>query len=83
LAFIGGTISLIISFVLAFLGAQNTAPWTWLSYFIKFGTAMIRSVPSLILALIVIASIGFGNTSAIFILGLVGIASLTRLFIGS
>lgn len=83
LAVVGGLLSLILAYILAFLGASNTSPLNWLSVLIKALTAVVRSIPNLILGLIVIASIGFGNTSAIFILTLSGTASLTRLFMGS
>lgn len=75
--------TVILSFLLSFLAADNTAPWRWLATLIKAVITIIRAIPSLILALIIVASIGFGYTPAIIILTLVGVATLTRLFIGS
>jgi len=83
LSFVSGTLSTIFAFFLSFLSAENTTPWTWLSALIKAGVAIIRSIPSLIMALIIVAAIGFGNTPAIFVMTISGTSTLTRLFTGS
>lgn len=83
LAFISGTLSTIFSLILSFLSAENTTPFKLLSTLIKAGVAIIRSVPSLIMGLIIVAAIGFGNTPAIFVMTLSGTSTLTRLFTGS
>jgi phosphonate transport system permease protein len=58
---IGGVISLI----LAFLAASNTAPNKALSTFLKSLFAIIRAVPALVWVLMVVASLGFGNTGGV------------------
>ncbi|MDR1355357.1 MAG: ABC transporter permease subunit [Propionibacteriaceae bacterium] len=58
----------VISLALSFLAAANTTPNRFLAASIKGGIALIRAVPALVWVLMVIASIGFGNTS-----GLVGL----------
>ncbi len=58
-ALIGGTL---VSLVLAFLAAENIAPSRIIASFIKAVIAVIRAVPSLVWVLMVVASIGFGNT---------------------
>lgn len=83
LAFISGSLSTVFSLVLSFLSADNTAPSKLLSALISAGVAIIRSVPSLIMGLIIVAAIGFGNTPAIFVMTLSGTSTLTRLFTGS
>lgn len=75
--------SVVLSFTLSFSAAENTAPWKWLAVLIKAVITIIRAIPSLILALIIVSSIGFGNTPAILIMSVVGTAQLSRLFIGS
>jgi len=57
-----------VSIVLAFLAASNTAPFKPLASAIKGGMAIIRAVPSLVWLLMIVASIGFGNTA-----GMVGL----------
>jgi len=57
-----------VSIVLAFLAASNTAPNKFLASGIKGFMAVIRAVPSLVWLLMIVASIGFGNTA-----GMVGL----------
>jgi phosphonate transport system permease protein len=60
------SIGFVISLTLAFLAAKNTAPNTTLSAFIKGAAAVVRAVPALVWMLMVVASIGFGNTAGLF-----------------
>lgn len=83
LVIISLTFALIFSLVFAFLAADNTAPINIIATIIKMTIAIIRSIPDLILGLVIIASIGFGNTPAILIMTMIGTAQLTRFFIGS
>lgn len=80
LAVISVTLSTAISLVLSFLAAENITPAMGLSVVIKAFVAIIRSIPSLVLGLIVIASIGFGNTSAVFAMTVAGTGYLTKAF---
>ncbi|UUX32748.1 PhnE/PtxC family ABC transporter permease [Fundicoccus culcitae] len=80
LVVIGVFVSVLISFVLAFLAADNIAPSKILSGLIKGIVAIIRSIPSLILTIIVIASIGFGNTSGLISIIIAGVSFLTKTF---
>ena len=57
-----------VSIALAFLAASNTAPNKILASGIKGLMAVIRAVPSLVWLLMIVASIGFGNTA-----GMVGL----------
>ena len=57
-----------VSIVLAFFAASNTAPNKFLAFAIKSLMAVIRAVPSLVWLLMIVASIGFGNTA-----GMVGL----------
>lgn len=80
LSVISVTLSTTISLVLSFLAAENITPSMTLSVVIKGFVAIIRSIPSLVLGLIVVASIGFGNTSAIFAITIAGTGYLTKAF---
>lgn len=73
----------LISIVLAFLGAANTAPFPLLSGVIKGGVSVIRAVPSLIWILIVVASLGFGNQAAVIGMIFPTTGYLTKSFIAS
>ncbi|MDR3139129.1 MAG: ABC transporter permease subunit, partial [Treponema sp.] len=60
------SIGFVLSLALAFLAAENTAPSKTLSAFIKGATAVVRAVPALVWMLMIVASIGFGNTAGLF-----------------
>lgn len=53
----------ILSLVLSFFAAGNTAPSKLLAAFVKGAVALVRAVPALVWILMIVASIGFGNTS--------------------
>jgi phosphonate transport system permease protein len=60
------SVGFFISLLLAFLAADNTAPFRPLAAFIKGAAAVVRAVPALVWLLMVVASIGFGNTAGMF-----------------
>jgi len=72
-----------VSMVLAFLAASNIAPWKPLGWAIKGAISIIRAVPSLVLILMVVASLGFGYTTAIAGLMFSSVGYLTKAFIAS
>jgi len=72
-----------VSMVLAFLAASNIAPFKPLAWVIKGLVSLIRAVPSLVLILMVVASLGFGYTTAVIGLMFSSIGYLTRAFITS
>lgn len=55
-------LGVIMALILSFLAAENIAPSKTLSLIIKGGTAIVRAVPALVWILMVVASVGFGNT---------------------
>lgn len=65
IAFLAVLISLVISFFLSFLAANNTAPNKFVGMFIKYGVMVIRAIPTPIWVLIAVASIGFGPMAGI------------------
>ncbi len=52
----------VLALPLAFLSAENIAPNRIFAKALKSGIALIRAVPSIVWVLMVVASIGFGNT---------------------
>jgi phosphonate transport system permease protein len=79
----GLAVGFVIAMVLAFLAADNIAPLKILGYVIKGFVSLIRAVPSLVLILMVVASLGFGSTAAVVGLVFSSVGYLTRAFIGT
>lgn len=80
LALLALVIGIVISFVLAAFGASNLAPHHWISQLIKGVVAVIRAVPSLVWILMVVASVGFGNSGALLGLVIMSVGFLTKAF---
>lgn len=80
LAFASLLIGIVISFFLAALAASNLTPNKYLSAVIKAFIAIVRAVPSLVWILMVVASIGFGNTGALLGLTIMSVGFLTKAF---
>ncbi|MCL2405766.1 MAG: phosphonate ABC transporter, permease protein PhnE [Defluviitaleaceae bacterium] len=83
LAVCGLAIGCVIAVVLAFLAADNITLCRPLSWAIKGAVGLIRAVPSLVLILMVVASLGFGYTTAVVGLVFSSFGYLTRAFIAS
>ncbi len=73
----------VVSFALAFLAADNIAFSRALSIFIKGTVSLIRAIPSLVLILMIVASLGMGNTAGVVGLTLSSIGYLTKAFIST
>ncbi|MCL2364763.1 MAG: phosphonate ABC transporter ATP-binding protein [Defluviitaleaceae bacterium] len=76
-------VGIVISLVLAFLAADNITPFKPAGYIIKGAVSIIRAVPSLVLILMVVASLGFGPLAAVVGLVFACVGYLTRAFIAS
>ncbi|MGD6960121.1 PhnE/PtxC family ABC transporter permease [Rossellomorea aquimaris] len=74
---------LIISIFLSFLAAANITPNSMVSAFIKGSVAVIRSIPTLVWMLMVIASLGFGSTAGMIGLVISTVGYLTKAFTAS
>lgn len=83
LAFLALVVGVFLALFLSFLAATNIAPNHLLANFIKGFFAVIRSVPSLVWGLMVIASLGFGNTSGFIAMLFSAIGYLVKMFTGS
>lgn len=70
----------VISLFLAFLAAENTAPSKIIAALIKGFVSTVRAIPSLVLILLIIASLGLGYVAAIASLTLSSIGYFTKAF---
>lgn len=83
LAFAALVFGAIISFVLACLSASNIAPNKRCAGIIKGVIATIRAIPALVWVLMVVASIGFGNTGGMIGLIFPTVGYLSKSFAAS
>ena len=79
----GLVVGCLISVVLAFLAADNITFSKPLSMAIKSVISIIRAIPSLVLILMVAASMGFGYTSGVVGLVFATVGYLTKAFMSS
>ncbi|MCL2499200.1 MAG: ABC transporter permease subunit [Defluviitaleaceae bacterium] len=71
------------AFVLAFLAADNIAPWKPLAVLIKAFVSVVRAVPSLVFILMIVAAIGLGYNAGVVVLILSSMGYLTKAFIAT
>lgn len=83
LAFVSLCIGALLSLILSFLAASNIAPSKLLAGAIKGVVAVIRAVPALVWVLMVVASMGFGNTGGMIGLIFPVVGYLTKSFTAS
>lgn len=83
LAFTSLIIGALIAFVLAAFAADNLAPNKYLAACIKGIVAIVRSIPALVWILMVVASVGFGNTGGMIGLIFPTVGYLTKSFAAS
>ena len=77
----GLVIGFVLSIILAFLAANNITPFKPLSWLIKGVIAIIRAIPSIVLILMVVASLGLGNIAGVAGLMFSTLGYLTKAFI--
>ncbi len=83
LAFVAVIISVVIALPISFLAANNLTIDNRLATSIKAFVAILRSIPTLVWGLMVIASIGFGNIGGVLTLVFIINCFLIRSFTGS
>lgn len=83
LAFVALMFGTFIALLLSLMAAENTSFNPYLSQFIKGFITLIRAVPTLVWVLMVVASIGFGNTGGVIGLMIPTIGFLTKSFTNS
>jgi len=80
---VGLAIGCFLSFILAFMAAENVTFSKTVSLIIKSFISIIRAIPSLVLILMIVASLGFGYTSAVVGLVFSSMGYLTKAFIAT
>ena len=73
----------VLAFILAFLSADNIAPFKPLAVFIKAYVSIVRAVPSLVIMLMIVAAIGLGYTTGVVGLTISSMGYLTKAFVAS
>ena len=73
----------LVSMVLALLSAGNITPFKPIGWVIKAAVSILRAIPSLVIVLMTVASLGLGRTGAVVGLMFSSIGYLTRAFISS
>ncbi|MCC6920936.1 MAG: phosphonate ABC transporter, permease protein PhnE [Alphaproteobacteria bacterium] len=79
MAFLGTLFAALIAFPLAFLGASNVVPNRAAHFIVRRFFDMFRGIPSLIWALIFVASIGLGPMAGVLALMMSDFAALAKL----
>lgn len=80
MAFMGTILGAIIAFPLAFLGAKNIMPFSWLRLSARRGFDALRAVEQIILALIFIRAFGLGPLAGILAIAVSEIGTFSKLF---
>jgi phosphonate transport system permease protein len=80
MAFMGTLLGAVIAFPLAFLGAKNIMPFSWLRLGVRRGFDALRAIEQLILALIFIRAFGLGPLAGILAIAVSEIGTFSKLF---
>jgi phosphonate transport system permease protein len=80
MAILGTALSVVLGSPLAMLAARNTTPSLPVYQGIRFLLNVIRAVPSLVWAIIFVASLGFGPFAGVISLGVAGVGTVGKLY---
>lgn len=80
MAFMGTLLGAVVAFPLAFLGAKNIMPISWLRLGARRGFDALRAVEQIILALIFIRAFGLGPLAGILAIAVSEIGTFSKLF---
>ena len=80
MAFMGTLLGALVAFPLAFLGAKNILPSTWLRLGVRRGFDALRAVEQLILALVFIRAFGLGPLAGILAIAVSEVGTFSKLF---
>ncbi|WP_299481248.1 phosphonate ABC transporter, permease protein PhnE [uncultured Roseibium sp.] len=80
MAFMGTLLGAVVAFPLAFLGAKNIMPFSWLRLSARRGFDALRAVEQIILALIFIRAFGLGPLAGILAIAVSEVGTLSKLF---
>lgn len=79
MSILGTTIGAVISLPIAILSARNLAP-RWLQLFANLLQNAVRSVPSIVLALVFVAAMGLGSPAGTLALGIYTVGYLAKFY---
>ncbi|MEK3884114.1 phosphonate ABC transporter, permease protein PhnE [Paenibacillus sp. PL2-23] len=79
-AILGTVLSIVISFFLAFLAADNTTPHPIVSWLVRSAASLLRAIPTLIWALIFIVAVGMGPLPGVLAITVGAAGSLVKVF---
>lgn len=80
MAFMGTFLGAVIAFPLAFLGAKNVMPFSWLRLSARRGFDAFRAVEQIVLALVFIRAFGLGPLAGILAITVSEIGTFAKLF---
>ncbi|GAB4534896.1 MAG: phosphonate ABC transporter, permease protein PhnE [Roseibium sp.] len=80
MAFMGTLLGAVVAFPLAFLGAKNIMPLSWLRLGVRRGFDALRAVEQLILALVFIRAFGLGPLAGILAIAVSEVGTFSKLF---
>ena len=80
IAIVATVLGAIFALPLSFLAARNLAPAVWVYWTVRRISELVRTLPDIILALILVAAFGLGPIPGVIALTLGTTASLTKLF---
>jgi len=80
MAVMGTFLSVILAFPIGLLAAKNTAPHAAIYQVTRFFLNVVRAVPSLVWAIVIVAAIGFGPFAGVLALGVGGLGTLGKLY---
>jgi phosphonate transport system permease protein len=79
IAIMGTVLGMVAALMLGFLGAENLTPH-WVHHPIKVFLALLRSIPVILLALLFVASVGFGPFPGVMAVAIHSVGMLGKLF---
>lgn len=80
MAVLGTLLSVVLAFPFGLLAARNTSPSSGVYQAARFILNLIRAIPSLVWAIILVAALGFGPFAGVLALGVGGIGTLGKLY---
>jgi phosphonate transport system permease protein len=80
MAVMGTVLAMLLSFPLGLLAARNTAPGSLVYQATRFALNVVRAVPSLVWAIVLVAALGFGPFAGALALGISGVGTLGKLY---
>ena len=80
MSIVGLLLSMVMAFPAGLLAARNTSPHPVVYNAARMVLNVVRAIPSLVWAIIVVASIGFGPFSGVLALAIAGLGTLGKLY---